>query len=196
MLFDLPLVAEPELANKPRHTVREPEPAPTPEPEPVAEQIALPQDEHLLDEAPPEEVEEIDPRADLLRRRVTAGAVDLGLLLGGLALVLAGAAALGARPSLATSPAYAVLGVVLSFLYSAFSLLFWGRTPGMVQAGLSASSHDGTPMTIAQTLLRWAGGVCTVMLLGLPMLLALNGGRTLSDRISGSQIVLLETAAN
>jgi len=105
-----------------------------------------------------------------------------------LAVMAAGTAVLGIRPTLSDWPGYALVGLVLSFLYVGFSLLFWGKTPGMQHAGLIAGSRDGSQLTIAQALLRWLGGVCTVALAGLPTLLDLGEGGSLSDRISGSSV--------
>jgi len=184
LLFDLPLVAEPELANKPR-------------PEPsvelaAAEQIDLPQEEvepksPTYTEAATAE-ESPEPDGVTLQRRFVAGAIDTGVIAAALVAMMVGAAAVGVRPTLADWPGYALVGLVLSFVYSGFSLLFWGKTPGMQRTGLIASSSDGSPVTIGQVVLRWLGAVCTVLLLGLPTLLALRGGGTFTDRISGSQV--------
>jgi hypothetical protein len=42
------------------------------------------------------------------------------------------------------------------------------------------------PLAFDQTARRWIGGILTLLLLGLPLLLAF-GGRSLSDLLSGSE---------
>lgn len=83
----------------------------------------------------------------------------------------------------------AVFVAVFSFLYTVIPLAFWGRTLGMTRVGLVASGGDEPQgaLTFGQTALRWSGGLLTVALLGLPSLLALLGGRSLTDRLSGSR---------
>lgn len=189
-LFDLPLVAEPELPNRQR---RRPEgksgtAAPAAAVTADAEQISLPQEEVPAGTEPEPSAEDESSSTGLVLRRLAAGALDVALLAAALALPLAGAAALGARPALANWPAYLLVALVLSFFYSVFSVLFWGRTPGMARMGLVAHSTGESPLTISRAVLRWLGGVCTVALLGLPTLLDLGGGGSLGDRISGSRI--------
>jgi uncharacterized RDD family membrane protein YckC len=184
MLFDLPLVSEPELANKPRPDTRV-------EIEiDEAEQISLPEGgPELESEAGAGPFEDAgETSSGRLQRRFVAGAIDAGAIAGALLAMVVGTAAIGIRPALADWPSYALVGLVLSFVYAVFSLLFWGKTPGMQRNGLSASSRDGSPLNIGQALLRWLGGICTVLLLGLPTLFDLRGGGTLTDRLSGSQV--------
>ena len=88
-------------------------------------------------------------------------------------------------------PPLLVFALLFSFLYSVFSLAFWGQTPGMAWAGQLARSVTGEPLTFGQTALRWLGGLLTLLLAGLPLLLALAGGRSLADRISDSKTLQL-----
>jgi uncharacterized RDD family membrane protein YckC len=98
---------------------------------------------------------------------------------------LVGAAWMDVRPALADWPALAVLLFSFSFLYTVLPLAFWGHTPGMAWAGLSARNRDGEPLTLDQTVRRWLGAVLTFSTLGLPLLF-LIGGRSLTDFVSGS----------
>lgn len=118
--------------------------------------------------------------------RLRAGSVDLALHALALALGVAGALALGFAADRTLWPGYLLYLASFSFLYTTVPLAFWGRTPGMTLAGLRARDQATRPLTFGQTALRWVGGVLTAILLGLPLLLAL-GGRSLADRISGSE---------
>jgi hypothetical protein len=105
-----------------------------------------------------------------------------------LATLAAGAfGALGLGVALDTSevPAFALFGLVFSFLYTVVTLAFWGSTPGMAAVGLVARSGRDQPLSFGQTGLRWLAGLATVALCGLPLVVALTG-RSLADRLSGS----------
>jgi len=140
--------------------------------------------------APPREVAS-SPRASL-ERRWRAGGFDLLVHLALGLVLLAGSRILG-TPLLALENLGAVVFLgVFSFLYTVIPLAFWGQTPGMVRAGLVARSLEGQggeagALTFGQTALRWLSGLLTVALLGLPSLLVWVGGRSLADRVSGSQ---------
>lgn len=124
-----------------------------------------------------------------LGARWRAGGLDLALH-AALALALAvGSRLLGAPLEGIEMLGLAAFLAVFSFLYTVIPLAFWGRTLGMMRAGLVASGGDGAQgaLTFGQTALRWTGGLLTVALLGLPSLLALLGGRSLTDRLSGSR---------
>lgn len=117
--------------------------------------------------------------ADMLLHAVVVGVASLAML------------AIGHAVAWRDLPALVVFGLLFSFLYSVFSLAFWGQTPGMAWAGQLARSVTGEPLTFGQTALRWLGGLLTLILAGLPLLLALAGGRSLSDRISDSKTLQL-----
>ena len=118
--------------------------------------------------------------------RLLAALADLGVHLLAAAVGWGGAAAAGVRIGVAELPAMGVFLLAFSFLYSVVSLAFWGRTPGMAAAGVVSRGAGGQPLTFGQTGLRWVGAVLTALLLGLPLLVALTG-RSLADRLSGSQ---------
>ena len=144
--------------------------------------------------AEPADSQESPPRSPApmpasLGARWRAGSLDL-LLHAALALVLAfGSWLLGAPLEGVEILGLAVFVAVFSFLYTVIPLAFWGRTPGMKRAGLVASGGDreASALTFGQTALRWLGGLLTLSLLGFPSLLALVGGRSLTDRLSGSR---------
>jgi len=121
--------------------------------------------------------------------RVLASLADGAFL--GIALVGGGLGAtfLGVWPDTDALAPLALFALVFSFVYSVVPLAFWGRTPGMAAAGLVSRDDDGGPLTFGQTGLRWLGGLLTLAAAGLPLLLALGplGGRSLADRLSGSQ---------
>lgn len=119
-------------------------------------------------------------------RRWRAGLTDLAVhAVVLLALGLAGRL-LGADIALRLWPGFAFFLLVFSFLYSVIPLAFWGRTPGMALAGVIARNRDGQPLTFGQVGVRWAAGLVTALVLGLPSFLALIDGRSLTDRLSGS----------
>ena len=135
------------------------------------------------------------PAVVTLRLRAAAGLADLGVCAAVMVVLLVTLLAQGVRPAVSDWPAGAVFLLTFSFLYAVLPLAFWGRTPGMALAGLRASSTDGRPLTFRQAVLKWLGSVLTVVLAGLPLLLALGGGRSLSDLLSGSMTRLLNRPA-
>lgn len=126
------------------------------------------------------------PRPAPFAARLLAAAADLGVHAAVTAVAWAGTALTGARLDAADLPALGIFLVAFSFLYSVVSLAFWGRTPGMAAAHVVARGPSDQPLTFGQTGLRWLAALLTVLLAGLPLLVALTG-RSLPDRLSGSQ---------
>jgi len=127
-----------------------------------------------------------EPRTASLQRRWQAGLVDLGVHLALLAVAGLGAWLLGAQPRWADVGGLVLFVLVFSFLYSVYPLAFWGQTPGMLLAGVVARGGEHGALTFGQTALRWLGSLLTLATLGLASLLALFGGRSLTDRLSGT----------
>lgn len=123
-----------------------------------------------------------------LTQRLAAALLDGGLLLVVTAGAILGSFLLGVRWQGDDLAPLGIFLLVFSFVYSVMPLAFWGRTPGMALARVLSRGADGGPLTFGQTALRWLGGLLTVALVGLPLLLALPalGGRSLADRLSGS----------
>jgi uncharacterized RDD family membrane protein YckC len=119
------------------------------------------------------------------RARALAAAVDLGAhaLAAGVAVV--GVSLLDVVVRGAQAPGFALLLLVFSLFYTVVPLAFWGRTAGMAAAGIACRGEDGQPLSFGEAALRWAGGVLSALLLGLPALPALAGRRSLADRLSG-----------
>lgn len=205
-LFDAPLFGPGEVrpdavparpGEVPPEPPREPEPSPEParelQPEPPFREpapAAAPAPPH--DDAPEASLEESprEPRLTL-GRRWTAGVVDLGLHAAALGLALAGQIWLGVPPSWDHAAPLGLFLAAFSFLYCTVPLAFWGQTPGMAAFSLAAHNAGSHNLTFGQTLVRWLGGVLTVALLGLPLVLAGRGpGRSLADRLSGSRTSL------
>lgn len=197
LLFDLPLDRTPTAAPEPAApaVVAESEqpglPLKSPAEAEVGEEAAgrSPADQSPADDGPPAGVRPIEERPPgrlaMLRLRAIGGVIDLAVLAAVLIVLLVLLLTQGVRPGLDDWPAGALFLLTFSFLYSVLPLAFWGQTPGMALANLRASTVDGRPLTFRQAVSSWLGSVLTVALGGLPLLLAL-GGRSLSDRISGS----------
>lgn len=126
-----------------------------------------------------------------LAERLRAGLADLAVQLLMLAVAVTAAYRLGVTVTVEYWPPFAVLALVFSFLYWVVPLAFWGQTPGMAWVGHLARGPDDGPLTFDQTFRRWLGALLTLSFAGLPLLLAL-GGRSLSDRLSGSRSVKLQ----
>lgn len=174
LLFDLPLSAagseEPEeeipIAPKPAsHETRRTRPVPVPPPEE--------REEGRLEPA---------PRSEFAGpvRRIGAGIADLIVHAAVVVLALLGCRWLEVQPQLYEWPAFAGFLLSFSFLYTVLPLAFWGHTPGMAWAAITSRNRDGEPLTFDQTVRRWIGGLLTLALAGLPLLLLAFGGRTLS----------------
>ncbi len=141
---------------------------------------------------PVEEVRLGPGTARALRRarsssRWLAGLADLAVHVGMALALLFGARLLNVHAGLGDWPALILFLLVFSFLYHVLPLAFWGQTPGMAWAGLVARTADGESLTFSQTARRWLGTLATLLLVGLPALLALGGHRSLTDRLSGSE---------
>ncbi len=89
------------------------------------------------------------------------------------------------------APPFLVFGLLFRSSTACFRSPSGARPPGHGGAGQLARSVTGEPLTFGQTVLRWLGGLLTLALLGLPLLLALAGGRSLADRISDSKTLQL-----
>lgn len=171
------LADEPETAT-PRRPSREPG---TPAATPTREEPDTPSPPAAAAERPA-------PSPAGLGVRWRAGGLDL-LFHAVLAAALAGGSwLLGASLDGIETSGLLVFLAVFSFLYTVIPLAFWGRTPGMAWVGIVAvgGGEEGA-LTFGQTALRWLGAVLTVALLGLPTLLVLFGGRSLTDLVSGSR---------
>lgn len=194
LLFDLPLEPERGRSAAPQpERKRASRPAPREEAPPVR---TVPPE--LTFEEPEEGIE--PPRVARptgragLGSRLAAGAADLVVHAAVAVGILLGCRFMGVRPLLSDWPAVALFLLSFSFLYTVVPLAFWGHTPGMAWARLDARSRDGEPLAFDQTARRWIGGIVTVLLLGLPLLLAF-GGRSLSDLLSGSETLSGRSAA-
>jgi uncharacterized RDD family membrane protein YckC len=181
LLFDLPLAApgsseEPEeelpITPKRRASAETRRTGPVPVPEPEDREEARP--------AP-------SPRSEFAGpvRRIAAGFADLIVHAAVGVLALLGCRWLEVQPEVREWPAFAAFLLAFSFLYTVLPLAFWGHTPGMAWAAITSRNRDGEPLTFDQTVRRWLGGLLTLALVGLPVLLGF-GGRTLTDWISGS----------
>lgn len=216
-LFDLPLAApeqprrkrEEKREDRPREQARPAEADERPEPEGPGAPRALP----LFDEtggedfgerpAEPGRVAEPVPVPQrvaerpavapgpppvTLAARYLAGLADLAVHAALAVSLLFGARLLGTAAGFGDWPALAVFLLVFSFLYTLLPLAFWGRTPGMAWARLVARAPGDVSLTFGQSARRWLAGLLTLVLLGLPTLLAAGGGRSLADRLSGSRL--------
>ena len=195
LLFDLPL--EPQrgrTATPPAERKRAPRAAP-PEPRQPEPVEPLSFDEPDEPPVPAARAAKARPggRAGL-GRRISAAGADLVVHASVAVGVLVGCRFMGVHPVLSDWPAVALFLLSFSFLYTVVPLAFWGHTPGMAWAGLDARSRDGEPLAFDQTARRWIGGILTLLLLGLPLLLAF-GGRSLSDLLSGSETLSSRSAA-
>ena len=190
LLFDLPLEPQRGRSAAPAsERKRAPRPAPP--------ELRQPEPELSLEEPdePPAPAIKARPggRAGL-GSRISAAGADLLVHASVAVGVLVGCRFMGVHPVLSDWPAVALFLLSFSFLYTVVPLAFWGHTPGMAWAGLDARSRDGEPLAFDQTARRWIGGIVTLLLLGLPLLLAF-GGRSLSDLLSGSETLSSRSAA-
>lgn len=122
-----------------------------------------------------------------VQAQISASLLDLAMLLGVALVIWLGLETLGVELRGASVGFLALFFLPFSFLYQVFPLAFWGRTPGMARVGLVARGRDGQTLTFSQAGLRWIASVLTVLLVGLPLLATQVTGRSLADRISGSQ---------
>lgn len=169
-----PLLHEPEPRRSPPPAAAPPEPGPAPPSSPARPSAAR---ATARQPAP-------------LSARLLAGLADLAVHLALAVALLFGSRLLGVEAGFEDWPALVLFLLVFSFLYTVLPLAFWGQTPGMAWAGLVARGTGGESLTFGQTGGRWLTGLVTVALLGLPALLAAGGGRSLVDRLSGSETYL------
>jgi uncharacterized RDD family membrane protein YckC len=199
MLFDLPLSApgsdedpdEPPMRAPRQQRSESRRPAPEsershettrterPRPVPVAS-TAPPAGPPVANEEPAARGEFAGPG-----RRAASGLADIVVHVAVAVVALLGCRALSVEADFREIPAFALFLLSFSFLYTVLPLAFWGHTPGMAWAAITSHNRDGEPLTFDQTVRRWLGGLLTMALLGLPLLVA-PGGRTLTDWISGS----------
>ena len=157
--------------------------APAAHPEP-----ALPVREPVAPAEPPHRAPEAAP----LSVRYLAGLADLAVHAALAIALLFGARLLGVLAGLEDWLPITLFLLVFSFFYTVLPLAFWGQTPGMAWAGVAARASAGESLTFPQTALRWLGGLLTVCLVGLPVLLAIGGRRSLADRLSDADTVLVD----
>jgi uncharacterized RDD family membrane protein YckC len=122
--------------------------------------------------------------------RLAAGIIDGVVHLALVGVLIGGSAMLGVSLALHHWPAVAFVTLLFSFLYHVVPLAFWGHTPGMAVAGLRSRTLDDRPLSMPQATRRWLALLLTVATAGLGVLLAV-GGRSLADRLSESQTLLL-----
>lgn len=201
-LFDLPLgpsAAESEAAAAPRRSARTERPAP---PAPEALPLFAPEvdagaaradaarrgasrDDRRLHAVPPPSPAERGPRAGFARRML-GGLGDLALQAAVYVLMLAGARLLGSEITPAALAPAGIALLLFSLLYTVLPLAFWGQTPGMSWAGIVSRSADGEPLSFGQSFRMWLAGLLSLLLVGLPTLIAPRG-RSLCDRIAGAR---------
>lgn len=121
--------------------------------------------------------------------RLSAAVIDLGVVVAVLVLIRMGLLWLRVAVDPADFVPLLVFVLPFSFLYLVFPLAFWGRTPGMIKAGIVARSDDDQSLSFSQAVLRWVAGVASVLTLGIPVLLLKLTGQSLADRISHSRLV-------
>jgi uncharacterized RDD family membrane protein YckC len=120
--------------------------------------------------------------------RILAALADGVVYLGVLASAIIAMTSLGLEPELALWPGLAALLLSFSFLYVTLPLAFWGQTAGMAWRGLRLRDAGGPALSFGQAAGHWLSGWATVLLAGLPLLLALGGGRSGSERINGTRL--------
>jgi hypothetical protein len=128
-----------------------------------------------------------DPAA--VRSRLQAAALDLGCHVAVAIVAAGGAALLGVRPEPGVLPGMVLLVLVFSLVYLVVPLAFWGKTAGMAAAGIVCRANDDQPLTFGEAARRWLGSLLTVVACGVPALLVFAGGRSLADRLSGTELV-------
>ena len=193
---DLPLQQKP-AAKDPAPPIQKPKQSPTQTkpPGPPAESLPLFADSPGAGSSPdPTTVEAFDATTKPAWRPVvpfpaqlSAGLVDLGLILAAGLVIWLGLYFMGVSLDLGGMGIFALFLLPFSVLYEVFPLAFWGRTPGMARVGLVARSPDGKSLSFSQAAIRWFASVLTVCLLGLPWILTATTGQSLPDRLSGSQ---------
>lgn len=201
-LFDLPLDPEP-----PRKRQRESRAVGKKKQQAEPEQVELPfeaieeadlepkADEEYphLEENELEDLEDEEVEESLVLERLYAGLADLVVHLAVLVIVLAGMGSFGIVPGWHHVPPLLLFLLPFSFVYSVVPVAFWGQTPGMAWRELRCSGDGDLPLTAGQAIMRWIGGLLTLLLCGLPLLFLLTE-RSLADRLSGSRTEFSEGA--
>ncbi len=197
-LFDLPL--DPEPPRKRQRAKRAAGKKERAEPEQVElpfETIEEEDPESGADEevlyAEEDEFEDEEGEDSLVLERLYAGLADLAVHLAVLVIVGAGMGSFGIVPSWQHVPPLLLFLLPFSFVYSVVPVAFWGQTPGMAWRELRCIGVDGLPLTAGQAILRWMGGLLTLLFCGLPALFLLTE-RSLADRLSGSRTEFSEGA--
>lgn len=121
--------------------------------------------------------------------RIAAGIIDLIVHAALVGVLVGGTSLMGVDVEPRHSPPLAMALLLFSFLYHVVPLAFWGHTPGMTVVGLRARTLDDRPLSLPQATRRWLALVLTLATAGLGVLLAF-GGRSLADRLSGSQTLV------
>ena len=185
---DLPLQQETPHSQTPVVTKEsKAHPAPKPPPAPTPESLPLFDEEATT--APPVDTASHQAARSIVpfEAHLTAGLVDLGVMLGVLLVIGVGLWWLDVDVDLVDRVLVLVFLMPFSFLYQIFPLAFWGCTPGMAKVGIVARNKDGQTLSFSQAALRWVASVLTVASVGLPLILTATTGRSLADRLSGSQ---------
>jgi uncharacterized RDD family membrane protein YckC len=129
------------------------------------------------------------PQAAGVGPRLAAGFIDLLIHVALAATLVGGSNLLGAPIAQRHAVPLAIVLFLFSFLYHVVPLAFWGQTPGMAATDLRVRTLDDLPLSLPQATRRWLALLLTLATAGLGVLLAL-GGRSLADRLSGSQTLL------
>ena len=89
--------------------------------------------------------------------------------------------------------------LLASMIISAWGFFAWfwthsGQTLGMQAWRLKIQNADGSPISVRQTVTRFIGAFVSMLVCGMGYLLMLFNAdrRTLHDRLSGSEVVLVE----
>lgn len=145
-------------------------------------------------EMEPEAAAPVEPRA-LIGRRFTAGLVDAGVLLAGLA-TFAGifwyvaARGVGVAPRPANLIALGALAALLVLFYFGMSVALTGSTPGLAWMGLEVRNLDGNLPSTRESLWRAFGYLVSASALFLGFVWAVfdSDGLTWHDLISGTYV--------
>ncbi len=132
-------------------------------------------------------------------RRLAAGCYD-ALLLGALwmAATLVIVAVRGGQPVPAGQPAYQLLLLVIAALFFITSWLRGGQTLGMRAWRLRVERESGEPLDARTGMLRFLGGMLSVVTggLGLLWLWIDRDELTWHDRIAGTRVVVVPKSRN
>ncbi|MCZ6508668.1 MAG: RDD family protein [Acidobacteria bacterium] len=121
--------------------------------------------------------------------RLAAGIIDLIVHVAVAGAMVEGSVLLDAPIGMGQAVPLAFVILLFSFLYHVVPLAFWGHTPGMTVVGLRTRTLDDRPLSLPQATRHWLALLLTVATAGLGLLLAF-AGRSLADRLSGSQTLL------